>query len=88
MQKELTEIEISGTITQGLKVSGKNGISARLAVIDDDGNILAEGPNLAKAIWNLVLQTLQNFWIGKGHMRVFIPPPTAMSVTPDLRKAA
>lgn len=82
------QIEISGTISEGLKISGKNGVSARLAVIDDDGNILAEGQNLAKTIWNLVLQTLQNFWIGKGHIRVLTEPPTATYVKQNLKKAA
>jgi hypothetical protein len=69
-------VEISGTVSEGLKVLGKDGKSARLVVLDEDGKILAEGPDLTRALWNTTLEVLKNFWIGKGHIRVFSSPPS------------
>lgn len=85
MQK-LTEVEISATVFEGIKVTGKDGKLLRIAIIDDDKNIVNEGSELAKNIWNLILEVQKNFWVGKGHIRVLAGPPVKAQA--DLMKAA
>jgi biotin synthase-related radical SAM superfamily protein len=71
----LGRASISGVCHEGLTVKTRDGQPARLAVLDEHGNILEEGPEVAAEVWNVTLAVYKNFLIGKGHIRVFSQPP-------------
>ena len=66
---------ISGVCHEGLTITLADGRHARLAVIDDDGNIIEAGPQVAQECWNVTLAVYRNFMIGKGYLRVHTSPP-------------
>lgn len=71
----LENVQISGVSHEGLKVTLKDGRPARLAVIDEQGNIVEAGQTVAKEVWNVTLAVYKNFLIGQGHLRVFSSAP-------------
>lgn len=62
---------ISARCFEPFDVKTCDGKPARLAIIDEQGNILADGPEVAKEAWNLMINVYKNYLIGKGHIRVF-----------------
>lgn len=70
----LEAAEISAVIHQGLTTKAKDGKAARLAIIDDDGNILEAGPAVAREAFNVSIACYKNFLIGQGHLRVYSAP--------------
>ena len=73
---------ISGVSHEGLSVKLKDGRTARLAIVDDQGNVVETGAAVAKEAWNVTLAVYKNFLVGQGHLRVFSSPPgiTAPSI--------
>lgn len=70
---------LSGVAHEGLTVTTRDGRRARLAVIDDDGNIIEAGPSVERETWNVVIAVYRNFLAGRGHLRVHTAPPGAQS---------
>jgi hypothetical protein len=66
---------ISGVAHEGLTVTTADGRPAQLAVIDQDGNVIAAGPEVAKEVWHVAIAVIKNFWRGQGFLRVFSRPP-------------
>lgn len=71
----LQNATISAVSFEGLTAKNTDGRSARLAIIDEDGNILEAGPAVEKEVWNVAIACYKNFLIGNGHIRVFNAPP-------------
>lgn len=67
---------ISAVSYAGLSVTTADGKPAHLAVVDDDGRVLAAGDEIEKAAWEAAILAYRNFLIGKGHMRVLAKPGT------------
>lgn len=71
---------ISSKITEGLTVKA-NGRRARLAVIDDEGHILASGDQVAREAEAVSINAYRNFLEGEGWMEAackpipFVMPP-------------
>ena len=59
---------------QGLSVTLPDGGKARLAIIDEAGNIIDDSPLVAREAFNVSMQCFKNFMIGHGHMRVSTEP--------------
>lgn len=66
---------ISGVSHEGLKVQLKDGRSARLAIVDDQDNVIEAGAAVAKEAWNVTLAVYKNFLVGQGHLRMFSAAP-------------
>lgn len=66
---------IRANITSGYQLSTTDGRSARLAIIDDQGNVIEAGETVAREAWNVCIQVQKNFWIGQGHLVVHASPP-------------
>lgn len=79
----LETAQISAVCFEGLKVTLKDGRPARLAIIDDDGNVVEAGNAVAKEAWNVTLASYKNMLIGKGHLRVFSSPPPGIGQVPS-----
>jgi hypothetical protein len=66
---------ISGVVFEGLSVTTRDGRPARLAVVDEDNNIIEAGPAVAREAFNVSVEITHNFWKDKGHLRVLSGPP-------------
>lgn len=71
----LQSATISAVIHEGLTVQTKDGKAARLAIIDEDGNIVEAGDAVAKEAWNVAISSFKNYMRGMGHLRIHSTPP-------------
>lgn len=65
----ITGVVISAVSHQGLSVT-VNGRPARLAILTDDGQIIAAGDQVAKEAEAVALNCYRNFLKGQGYLRV------------------
>ncbi len=70
----LPNATISGVSHEGFTCSTRDGKKLRLALVDDDGNVIDAGQQVAQEAWNVCIQVQHNFWIGQGHLRVLSKP--------------
>lgn len=66
---------MTGTLWAGLTVKTRDGRPAKLAIIDDAGNVIESGVSVAREAWNIVLQVHRNYLQDKGHLIVHSTPP-------------
>lgn len=64
---------ISAVAHEGLTVT-VNGRPARLAIVTEDGQIVASGPEVAREARAVACNSLQNLWKGKGWLRELSKP--------------
>ncbi|ORL70294.1 hypothetical protein B7H19_05970 [Pseudomonas putida] len=68
---------ISANVTTGYRFTTTDGRPARLAIIDDQGNVVEAGETVAQEAWNVCIAVIKNFKIGQGHIVVHSAPPGA-----------
>lgn len=73
---------ISAAIHSGLRVTTSDGKPARLAIIDDDGNVIEDSPQVAREAWIVAQQAYRNFLKGQGHLVVHTTP-TGIEIASD-----
>ncbi|MCP1289862.1 hypothetical protein NK214_06615 [Chromobacterium sp. S0633] len=71
----LEHAQLSAVIFEGLTAKTADGRPARIAIVDDAGNIIEDGTAVAEEVWNVAIASYKNFLIGEGHMRVHTSPP-------------
>lgn len=64
---------ISAVAHEGLTVT-VNGRPARLAIVTEDGQIVASGPEVAREAKAVACSSLENLWKGKGWLRELSQP--------------
>lgn len=67
---------LKANVSTGFTATGPDGQSARMAIIDAQGNVLAAGDAVAWAAWRVCVEVQENFWEGQGHLVVHASPPT------------
>ena len=72
---------IAANVTIGYKFTTADGRPARLAIIDDQGNVVESGEAVAREAWNVCIAVIKNFKIGQGHIIVHSAPPGVTQVT-------
>ena len=82
----LSNTVIRGSTPTGLSVTTRDGRPARLAVLDEDGNVLAAGDDVARECWNVTVECQRNYWHGNGHLVVHTSP-TGLVTTPPKGRA-
>jgi hypothetical protein len=65
---------ISGVVHRGLSVRMRDGKPARLAIVDEDGQVVECGAAVERECFNVAVQVYRNFWIGQGHLTVETSP--------------
>ena len=76
---------IAANVTSGYKFTTADGRPARLAIIDDQGNVVESGEAVAREAWNVCIAVIKNFKIGQGHIVVHSSPPGAeLSARPNV----
>lgn len=66
-------VVISAVAHEGLTVT-VDGRPARLAILTDDGQVIAAGDQVAKEAEAVALNSYRNFLKGQGHLRVLSEP--------------
>lgn len=69
-------VVISAVSHEGLTVT-VDGKPARLAILTDDGKVIAAGDQVAKEAEAVALNSYRNFLKGQGYLRVLSEPITA-----------
>jgi hypothetical protein len=69
----LPGIIVSAVIHEGLRVE-IDGKPAHLAVVDQDGKVVAMGEDVADEVEAVAINCYRAFWKGEGHMRVLSKP--------------
>lgn len=82
----LANTVIRGSTPTGLTVTTRDGRPARLAVLDEHGNVIADGPDVARECWNVTIECQRNYWHGNGHLVVHTSP-TGLVTTPPKGRA-
>jgi hypothetical protein len=62
---------ISALSYEGLTAVTADGRPAHFAIVDEDGNVIAIGKEVAEAAWTVSINAYREFLSGHGHMRVF-----------------
>lgn len=65
---------IGAVIFEGITVTDGEGRPAQLAVIDQNGRVVAAGPHVAKAAWTASVEAYRNHLQGRGHLRAIRNP--------------
>ncbi|MDH0273192.1 MULTISPECIES: hypothetical protein [unclassified Stenotrophomonas] len=65
---------IGAVIFEGITVTDGEGRPAQLAVIDSRGNVIAAGPEVARAAWSAAVEAYRNHLRGHGHLRAIKHP--------------
>ncbi|MBF9171792.1 hypothetical protein ABFU49_14025 [Xanthomonas campestris pv. campestris] len=65
---------VSALSHEGLSVQTADGKPARLAVVDQDGRVIAVGHEIAAAAFDASVKSYRNFLIGNGHLRILSKP--------------
>lgn len=71
---QLRASSIRATISTGFTATTATGKPARLAIIDEAGNVIEAGPDVAWAAWKVCIEAQENFWEGMGHLVVHTGP--------------
>ncbi|WP_321914788.1 hypothetical protein [Paraburkholderia sp. J11-2] len=66
---------MSAVSYQGFTLTTPDGEPAQLAVVDKDGRVIEAGPEVARAAWDVAIESYRNFLRGAGHLRVLSKPP-------------
>ncbi|WP_313731319.1 hypothetical protein [Pseudomonas sp.] len=72
---KLAGAKLSATVSTGFTAKSESGAPAQMAIIDEHGNILAAGKDVAWAAWRVCVEVQENFWEGQGHLVVHTSPP-------------
>lgn len=72
---QLQASRISATVSEGFTATTADGKPARLAIIDEAGNVIEAGPDVAWAAWKVCIEVQENYWEGMGHLVVHSSPP-------------
>ncbi|MEN3813299.1 hypothetical protein ABH309_17340 [Chromobacterium piscinae] len=83
----LDRASMSAVIFEGLTIQTAEGKPALLAIVDEDGNIIETGEQVAKEAWNVAIASYKNFLIGEGHMRIHTSPPGLKFLTIEKKSA-
>ncbi len=69
-------VVISALSHEGLRVETAGGKRVRMAVVDDDGNVIAAGDEVAAAAFEASVKSYRAFLRGTGHIRELARPVT------------
>lgn len=74
----ITGASLKATVSTGFTFTSADGKPARMAIVDEHGNILAVGDDVSWAAWRVCVEVQENFWEGQGHLVVHACPPGQM----------
>lgn len=72
---ELQNAIISANASSGFIATTRDGKPLRMALVDDDGNIVEAGNDVRWAAWSICSTALHNLWECQGHLVIHSSPP-------------
>lgn len=75
----LQQTSISAVSFEGLTITTRDGRPARLVIIDDNGQVIEAGDDVAAAVWNVSIDCYRRFLTGEGYLRVYSGPTATES---------
>lgn len=72
---ELANAIISATSSSGFIATTRDGKPLRMALVDDDGNIVEVGNDVRWAAWSVCSIAIHNLWECQGHLVIHSSPP-------------
>lgn len=66
---------IEATASTGFIVKTRDGAPARLAIIDEQGNVIEAGKDVELAAWKICWRAHDKFWEGEGHLVIHTEAP-------------
>lgn len=85
----LQNATIIGSTATGLIVKTKDGRTAKLAIVDDAGNVIDDSPDVAREAWAVVVSVYNNVLQSQGHLVVYTSPTGMQTCThKELKKVA
>ncbi|EQM66084.1 hypothetical protein QYE80_08265 [Pseudomonas tohonis] len=79
---------ISANVSTGFRPTCTEGKPLRMALINEEGNVVAAGEDVAWAAWRVCVEVQENFWQCKGHLVVHSSPPGRPELMDLMRNAA
>lgn len=67
-----SSVVIAAVVFEGITVTDAAGNPVSLTVVDDAGNVIASGPEVARAAWEASATAYRNDLVGQGHLRVLV----------------
>ncbi|EPH1210944.1 hypothetical protein R2389_000850 [Pseudomonas aeruginosa] len=85
---EMPNAIISANSSSGFVATTRDGKRLRMALVDEEGNIIEAGDPVRWAAWRVCTETLENLWHCEGWLVVHSSPPGDPEVISRLIKAA
>ncbi|MGF6792724.1 hypothetical protein [Paraburkholderia sp. 35.1] len=65
---------VTALMWERFTITGKDGKPATLAIIDERGDVLDAGPDVAKELWELAILAYRQFLTGEKLLRIYSTP--------------
>lgn len=72
---EMPNAIISANASSGFVATSRDGKPLRMALVDDEGNIVEAGELVRWAAWHICTEALENLWQCKGWLVIHSSPP-------------
>ncbi|EKZ3178505.1 hypothetical protein [Pseudomonas aeruginosa] len=66
---------ISANASSGFVATTRDGKPLRMALVDEEDNIIEAGDTVRWAAWRICTEALENLWRGQGHLIIHSSPP-------------
>ncbi|WP_233866771.1 hypothetical protein [Paraburkholderia adhaesiva] len=65
---------VTALMWERYRITSEDGKPATLAIIDEKGNVLDAGPEVARELWELALLAYRQYLSGEGLLRIYSTP--------------
>ena len=70
-------MQLSAVVHEGIRIDHPEGKPCRIAIIDENGQVVAGGEDVTKAVFDVAIAAFQNLLKARGHMRTYSKPINA-----------
>ena len=70
-------MQLSAVVHEGIRIDHPEGKICRIAIIDENGQVVAGGEDVTKAVFDVAIGAFQNLLKARGHLRTYSKPINA-----------
>lgn len=70
-------MQLSAVVHEGIRIDHPEGKTCRIAIIDENGQVVAGGEDVTKAVFDVAIGAFQNLLKARGHLRTYSKPINA-----------
>lgn len=67
-------MQLSAVVHEGIRINHPDGKPCRIAIIDENGQVVAGGEDVTKAVFDVAIGAFQNLMKARGHLRTYSKP--------------